>query len=77
MNFYATRLEVILVAIILIAAMSWMGNDQLNDQIKTAEVVDSITTTPQIDPQAEHRRQLAEIDNQGRYMTSYDQVARK
>jgi len=76
MQSYPTRLEVIISILLIMIALSFMGMDQINDEAKTAEVMASITpSTPAHDPQAEHHRQLAELDKQGRYMTSYDRIA--
>lgn len=78
MRFYPTRIETILTIALIMIALSWMGGDQLRDQKKTAEVMAS-TQPQQIanNAQAEHQRQLTEIDKQGRSMTGYDQIATK
>lgn len=73
-----TKLETIIVIIAIIGLLSWMSEDELNDQLKTAEVVASINPLPPAkDPQIEHKRHLAELDKQGRYMTSFDQIVAK
>lgn len=76
MTYYPTRLEVLIVVLALIGILSWMGSDQIADEAKTAEVINSY------DAQAMHEQQeqvrlLAELDRKAKYMTSYDKIAAK
>ena len=70
-----TRLETLIAGLIVLGFLSYAGLDQLNDQIKTAEVMASMQSQPAHNAQEEHSRQLAQLDQQGRYMTGYDQIA--
>lgn len=73
MNFYPTHIEIVVAIIALVGILSWMGDDQINDEKKTAAVVASIDAQTKRDQQ-EHLRALAELEQRGKYMTSYDKL---
>jgi hypothetical protein len=74
MRFYPTHIEIVVAIIAIVGILSWMGDDQIKDEKKTAAVVASIDAQTKRDQQ-ENLRRLAEIDKQGRYMTDYDKIA--
>jgi hypothetical protein len=73
MTYYPNRLEVIIAVLAMVGLLSWMGNDQMIDEAKTAEVIASYDAQARRDQQ-EHLRQLAELERKAKYMTSYDKL---
>jgi type II secretory pathway pseudopilin PulG len=73
MNFYPTRLEMLIAIIAMIGLLSYMGSDQIADEAKTADVIASIDVQIKQD-QTEHLRTLADLEQRGKYMTSYDKL---
>ena len=73
MIYYPTKLQILLAIVATLLVLGWMGDDQLQDEAKTAEVMAEISRSQA----ARHTAHISPIDQlkrEGRSMTGYDQI---
>jgi hypothetical protein len=73
MIFYPTQLQMILVVLLTLCVLGWMGDDQLQDEAKTAEVMAEIAGS-QTARHTAHISPIDQLERDGRSMTGYDQI---
>lgn len=73
--------EITCCLIFILATLSWCSYDEMQDEIKTAQVMADAKAQARAEHSAQKRAerlrlaQLNELDKTGQYMTSYDHIA--